>query len=130
MRFVSVHVVHPYGSIDTIAARKKSHFILSDRSDFHMIDNRSIAVHTFARRILISLSADETLLLRYVNLSTNFRGQLFRVDMAPSRLKHMYFVLFAFTWWPIPVPGYSAGIRLGSVYLQEALFHLHSLRPL
>ena len=32
-------VVHPYSSIDTTTAWKKSCFILSDRSDFHMIDN-------------------------------------------------------------------------------------------
>ena len=29
IRFVSVHVVHPYCSIDTLTARKKLHFILS-----------------------------------------------------------------------------------------------------
>ena len=36
IRLVSVHAVHPYGSIDTTAALKKLHFILSVRSDFHM----------------------------------------------------------------------------------------------
>ena len=40
--------------------------------------------NTFARRILISLSVDVTLLPRYVNLSTNFRGLLFRVKMTFS----------------------------------------------
>ena len=44
-RFVSVHVVHPYSSIDTTAAWKKLRFILSVRSDFHMIESLSIAVH-------------------------------------------------------------------------------------
>ena len=34
-RFVSVHVVHPYSSIDVTAAWKKLRFILSVRSDFH-----------------------------------------------------------------------------------------------
>ena len=38
-RFVSVLVVHPYISIDSIAAWKKLRFILSVRSDFHMIDS-------------------------------------------------------------------------------------------
>ena len=37
-RLVSVHVVHPYRSIDTIAAGKKLRSILSVRSDFHMTD--------------------------------------------------------------------------------------------
>ena len=44
IRVVSVHVVHPYSSIDTTAAWKKQRFILSDRSDFHMTDSLSIAV--------------------------------------------------------------------------------------
>ena len=40
-----------------------------------MIDRLSTAVHTFSRHILISLSVDETQLMRYVNLPTNF-GEL------------------------------------------------------
>ena len=41
MRFASVHVVHSYNRIDTAAAWKKFRFILSDWSDFHVIDNQS-----------------------------------------------------------------------------------------
>ena len=41
IRLVSVHVVHPYCSIDTIAAWKKLRFILSVRFDFHMTDSLS-----------------------------------------------------------------------------------------
>ena len=63
-RFVSVHVVHPYSSIDTTAAWKKLRFILSVRSDFHMIESLSIAVHAFVSRVSMSFSVDETLLLR------------------------------------------------------------------
>ena len=90
MRFVSIYVVHPYRSIDTAAASKTPHFILSDRSDFHMIDNLSRAVQASTRRISTSLSVDEIMLLRYMNLSTNFRGRPLKVEMAPSRLKHTY----------------------------------------
>ena len=50
-RLVSVHVAHPYSSIDTIAAWKKRRFILSVRSDFHMTDRLSIAVHAFVSRV-------------------------------------------------------------------------------
>ena len=50
----SVHVVHPYSRIDTIAAWKKLSFILSDRFDFHVIDNLSIASHAFAIDIIFS----------------------------------------------------------------------------
>ena len=61
-RLVSVHVVHPYSSIDTTAAWKKLRFILSVRSDFHVIENLSIAVHAFVSRVSMSFSVDETLL--------------------------------------------------------------------
>ena len=64
MRLVSVYVVHPYSSIDTTAAWKKLRFILSVRSDFHMTDSLSIAVHVFASYVLMSISVDETLLSR------------------------------------------------------------------
>ena len=37
MRFVGAHMVHPYSSIDTATARKKSRFISSEWSDFTMI---------------------------------------------------------------------------------------------
>ena len=101
MRFISVYEVHPYSTIDTSVAWKKYRLILSERLDFHKIDSQSIAVHTFAGRILTSLLVDETQQPRYVNLSTNFRGTPFRVEMATSRLKYMYSVLFAFTWRPM-----------------------------
>ena len=78
--FVSVHVVHPYSSIDTTAAWKKLHFILSDRSDFHMTDSPLITVQTFASRVLISFSVDETLLPTSVSLSTNFKDLPFSFD--------------------------------------------------
>ena len=74
IRFVSVYVVLPYCSTDATTAWKKSRFILLDTSDFHLIESLSIAVHVFTRHILTSLSVDETLLPRYVNLSTNFSG--------------------------------------------------------
>ena len=61
---VSVHLVHPYSSIDKIAARKKWRFTISVRSDFHITDCQSIAEHAFACRVLMSFSVDEMLLLR------------------------------------------------------------------
>ena len=78
-------MVHPYSSIDSVNTWKQSGFILLDRSDVLMIDNQSIAVYSFAGRIL---TVAETLLPRYVNLFTNFRGPLFRVEMAPYRELH------------------------------------------
>ena len=61
---VYVFVVHPYSSIDTTAVRKKLRFILSVRSDFHMIDSLLIAVHAFVSRVSMSFLVDEMLLPR------------------------------------------------------------------
>ena len=88
MRFVSICVVHPYSSIDAATAQKKFCFILSYRSDFHIIDNLLNEVHSLARRILISLSVDEIFFTRYMNLSSAFRGLPLKVEIAPSCLKH------------------------------------------
>ena len=78
---------------------------ISDRSDFHMIDNLSIAVHAFARRILMSFSVDETLLPRYMNLSTNFMEPPFRVEMSI-----FWSCLHSHGGKCLPVPDYAAEI--------------------
>ena len=75
--------MHPYSSVDTTVAWKKLRFILSEKSDFHMIDNLSIAVHVSASLILMSFSVDETLLPRYGNLSTSFREPPSNMKMSP-----------------------------------------------
>ena len=102
MCFISVHVVHPYSSVGPTAVWKKSRFILLDISHFYMIDSLSIAVYAFARHKLTSLSGNEMLLPTYLNLSTNFRTRPFRVEIAPSQLKHVYFVLSVLTWKLMP----------------------------
>ena len=63
-RFVSVHVVQPYSSIDVTAAWKKLRFISSVRSDFHIIDSLLITVHAFVNLVSMSFSVDSTLLPR------------------------------------------------------------------
>ena len=55
---IVIHVVHPYSSIDTIAPWKKLRLILSVRSDFHMTESLSIAVHAFGSHLLMSVSVD------------------------------------------------------------------------
>ena len=45
IRFVSVHKVHLYSSIDTTAAWNESCFISSDITDLHMINNLSIGAY-------------------------------------------------------------------------------------
>ena len=47
-RLVSIYMVNPYQRIDTTATWKKLGFILSDKSDFHMIANLSITAHAFS----------------------------------------------------------------------------------
>ena len=96
MRFDRVRVVYPYSSTDTSTATKNSYFIFSEKSDFHMIDNLSIALQDFALCMLTSFSVDEILLPRYMNCSTNFRGLPLK-GIALSCLKHMDPVLLAFT---------------------------------
>ena len=91
MHFVCAHVVHPYSSMETATAWKKFNFVLLDRSDSHMIDGLSVAVHALARRILTSFSEGEIMLARYVNLSTNFRGSPNRMEMDHFYL-NIYFV--------------------------------------
>ena len=56
-----------YEFVQTFLAvlRKKTRFILSEQSVFHLIDNLLIAIHVFTKRMLTS--ADEILLPRYLN---------------------------------------------------------------
>ena len=61
----------------------------------------------------------------YANMSTNFRKPLFRMDMSPFLLKHMYYVLFAFK-------ASSCGINPGSSTPQNnscTVTYLPSLKP-
>ena len=83
-----------------------------------MTDSQSTAVHTFARGILISLSEDETLLPKYVNLSTNFREPPFKVEMPPFfKIKNLYTMLCPHSRWGqsflLFAPVYAVGIQLG-----------------
>ena len=48
--------MHPYGSINTTAAWKKLHFILSVMSNFQMNDSLSLAAHAFASCVLMSFA--------------------------------------------------------------------------
>ena len=97
IRLVSVHMVHRYSRIDTTAVWKKLRFILSHKSDFHIINNLSITVHAFGRCRLMSFSVDKTLLPKLVKFSTDFG------DVSPPfLLKHVNSVLSAFTWRPMP----------------------------
>ena len=50
--FVCVHVVYLYSSMNTIISWKRLFFILSEKSDLHMIDNLSITFHAFVRQVV------------------------------------------------------------------------------
>ena len=84
-------------STNTATAWKNSHFILSERSDFLMVDNLSIALHALPKYMLTSLSVDEILLPKYINWSTNFRRLTFNDETVPSWLKHINWILSVFT---------------------------------
>ena len=64
-RFVSVHVVQPYSSIDVTAAWKKMRFISSVRSDFHIIDSLLIAVPAFVNLVSMSLPRKQRRIVVY-----------------------------------------------------------------
>ena len=81
-----------------------------------MIDYLSIIVITFARSWLTSLSVDEILLSRLVNLSTNSRGQPLRLQMAPC-FKRMYSVLFVLMRRPT-LPSVCLGKIAGGIGVQ------------
>ena len=81
--------MYPYSISDTSTTWKKSRFVLSERSDFHLIENLSRAVHAFAIRMLTSISVDDMLLPRLVNWSTYCKSLLLKVETIPSCLKHM-----------------------------------------
>ena len=80
-RLVNVQVVHPYSSIDTTAAWKKLRFTLSVRSDIHMIDRLSIAIHALVNRVSMSFSVDETLLLELGEIVYQFQRGSAEPDM-------------------------------------------------
>ena len=62
--------------------------LLSERSDFWMVDNQSITVHDFSMHMLTSLSVDKILLPRYVN---KFKRLEFNVDMTNLNVKTVLF---------------------------------------
>ena len=63
----SFQAVRPYSSIDIATASKDSRFILSQRSDFYMVNNLSMAVYDLPMCMLTSHSVDEILLLNHMN---------------------------------------------------------------
>ena len=73
-----------------------------------MTDSLLIAVHAFVSRVSMSFSVDETLLPRWVNLSTSFRELPPCVEMSPIWLKRMYSVLCTLTWRPMCVAARSS----------------------
>ena len=68
-------------------AWNKMLFILSGRSNSHMTDNLSTAVHACASHVFMSSRVDETQLPTLVNLSTSFKEPPFRVEMSLRCIK-------------------------------------------
>ena len=101
-------MVHSYSRIDTTAAWKKLGFILSDKFDFHMIDNLLIAVYAYTSYILTSFSVDEMLLPRYECLSTIFSCKIYKLELH----RHMSMVVD-----DCQFPAYVTKIVLSILYL-------------
>ena len=102
-RFVRGLGVQPYTITDMTIVWKIFRFILSEISDFYIIDNPSIAVHAFSTRTLTSLSKNEILLPMYMNWFTVFWGLPLKKEIVPSYLIHVNSFLSAFTWRQIPL---------------------------
>ena len=62
-----IQIVQPYIITDTATASQKPCFILTETTDFNVIDRQLMIVHTFLVRMLKQLSVDKILLPRYMN---------------------------------------------------------------
>ena len=77
--------MHPYSSIDATAAWKKLRFILSIRSDFHIIDSLLIAVHAFVNLVSITELIKEK--------SHNRDNLYLQITQPPVTMKKSIFVI-------------------------------------
>ena len=92
-----------------------------------MVIELSTADYFLLMRMQISLSTDETLLPRYGNLSTNFRGLPFKELIVPSWFEKINYALNEFMYRPkLLLLSYAEEILLEQVHLQEALGRGHS----
>ena len=117
IRLVSVHVVYPYSSMDTTAPWKKLRFIFSDRFDFNMIDNLSIAAHGFASCILMSFSV---FCLRKINIEEYKRllKSLLRMQKSAPKFKDLSIYLLARSiYLSIYLLARSIYLCIGPIYL-------------
>ena len=89
--------------------------------NFHMTDSLLIVFHAFVSHVLMSVSDDETLLPRLVNLSTSFRELPFCVEMSPVWLKHVYSVLCALIWRPMPAAARSRVSAWAGVFARSTI---------
>ena len=69
--FIKFYEMQPFCCSDTATDWKNICFILSERSDFYLIDNLSLIAHAVPLGILASFSVDEILLLSYVSWHTS-----------------------------------------------------------
>ena len=95
--------MQPYYSADTVTAWKNFGFILSERSDFDIVDNLSITVHDFPMRKLTSFSVDDILFWRFLEWSSHSRRMPFNMEMPSSCLQYINSVLFELTLKPMPL---------------------------
>ena len=131
MRFPRAQALHPYNIIDNVMAGKKCHFILSETSDFQMINNLSIPIKAFLMRMLLSLyRGDIAAEIMLTGLSSE-----------ACHLKWKWLLLVYNTWtisylrylraqcFRLITSGYAvAWILLQQVYLLDPQDHLRSLR--
>ena len=101
-------------------------FFLSVRSDFHLTDSISIAVHAFACPLMMLFSVDETLL----PTKNSFRERLVWRCLLLIKSHVLFFVCVDMEVYAICcLFQTAAGNQPGRVYLPEAQCNQRSLRP-
>ena len=101
MKTFCTSMVQLYCSTDMATAWENSGFVLSEWSQFHMVDNLSIMVHILLKCVMTSHGVDAILLQRYMNWFTYFRGLPFNEVMEPYRLIYMNSIFSEFTYRPM-----------------------------
>ena len=92
-----------------------------------MIDNLSTELYVFTVHTLISLLVDKILRKRYVNRPYHFRVLPLKDKNALSCLKHMNYVLFAFSWRSITPAACSRLCDQDSPFVDSSPYFLFPL---
>ena len=98
-RFVYDKVVQSYSITDTTSASNISRFILSEKSDFSMVNKMAITVYIFSMHVGTTLTVDEILQPTYMNCFTDFWGLPFREKFSTIFIKNSGTLFYLSSDW-------------------------------